>query len=302
MQLISEKIKDAVANIGKESIGLTSGITKLDEAIRGFRPANLYLIGGRSSMGKTSLALDISLNVSKDCPVMLFSLEMNFARLQLRALCQLADVNHHRVCLGKFREGEPDKLKKSAEQLKNHKLFVDDTTTNIYPDDYTARYKQPIPKNSMNTAIEKAVKFGCKLVVIDYLQLIRLGAKTEAEYLRLHEITWQLHTLAKRYEIPIILASQLARFEDSRYEGKNPRPRLDDLKGSGDIENDSDIVILLHRPQYYSKRGQVDIYADHIEDDALLIIAKNRDGVVGDVPVRWQGYAMSWVNLEDNEI
>lgn len=296
---ISDNIDSIIEDYQKNPMGLKSGINALDDAIRGLRPANLILIAGRSSMGKTALSLDIGLNVAKENPVILFSLEMNYEQLQSRALCNIAGLNHQKMSLGKGNKKELEILNKVAKELKNRNLLIDDYTSTIYGGDYSIKYKKEIPINSINTQIEKAIKFGCRLIIIDYLQLMRFGTWTEREDLRLHQITWELHNISKKKKIPIILLSQLRRFETERYKGKpDPRPRLDDLRDSGAIEQDSDIVLLLHRPNYYKTTEPLDLFNDNIEDNAEIIVAKNRNGAVGRINVNWYGFCMSFKNKE----
>lgn len=304
MKLISDSIEVRLKNISQEGSGLLTGLKDLDEAIRGLRPANLILIGGRTSMGKSSLALDIGLEVSKICPAMFFSLEMSFEQLQMRAACNIANLSLHRVSKDDITTHEHNILDKAVEELRNRKLFVNDVSTTIYPNNLAETHKKSfpngIPENSINYKIETAINLGCKLIIIDYLQLMHYGIWSGQEYLRLHGITWTLKELTKKHQIPIVLVSQLSRPDKSRYtEGKTPRPRLTDLRGSGDIEQDAYIVILLHRPDFYQTKKKLDLFSDGVEE-AELILAKNRDGIAGiTIPVKWCGSWMSFRNLEE---
>lgn len=253
-------------------------------------------------MGKSSLALDFALN-APSC--YFISLEMSEKQLQERALCNIAGLNHHRITLGKFEKGDKDRLKKAATILENKNLMIEDSINIMYPADYTQIYKgKPMPSPSINGLVDKAANnYHAKLIVIDYLQLIKFGMYTEREDLRIHKITWELHELTKKHNIPIVLLSQLKRFETDRYyEGKgkkcSPKPRLDDLRDSGSIEQDADIVLLLHRPSYYDKEEEVNIYDDIVEDDAIIICAKNRSGPTGDINLSFHTSEMSWKNFE----
>lgn len=286
----------------KEGIGLLTGLTKLDEAIRGLRPANLILIGGRTSQGKSSLALGMALNVAKMYPVGFFSLEMSFGQLQPRALSNIANLSLHRISADNITVNEREILNEAMKELKTRQLFVDDIAATIYPNNLLETHKryEKMPENSINVKIKQAVNLGCKLIVIDYLQLIHYGVWSGQEYLRLHGITWALKELTKTYQIPIILVSQLSRPDKDRYiDDKNPPPRLTDLRGSGDIEQDAYIVLLLHRPQHYETGKELDLFSDSIEDDVELIIAKNRDGATGTIKLKWYGSILSYRNLED---
>ena len=253
-------------------------------------------------MGKSSLALDISLNVSKIDPTMFFSLEMSFEQLQMRAVCNIANLSLHRVSKNDITTHEQVILDKATEDLKSRKLFVDDIATTIYPNNLLDTHKkyEKMPENSINVKIDRAINLGCKLIVIDYLQLMHYGVWSGQEYLRLHGITWALKELTKTYQIPIVLVSQLSRPDKERYvDGKTPRPRLTDLRGSGDIEQDAYIVLLLHRPEFYETNKKLDLFSDGIET-AELILAKNRDGIAGcTLPVKWCGSIMSFRNLNE---
>lgn len=267
---------------GKEQ-GLPSGIAELDKVLCGFQKQKLYIIGGRSSMGKSSLVTDIAL--AQNIPVAFFSVEMSFDELQQRIICNLGQANFYKVKQGQ----EKEKIEQAIVKAGKLSLWIDEATNVIYPEGH-ARFNLPIPEDSLNAQIKQHLNKGIKLVIIDYLQLIRFGGWTEREDLRLHYIVEQLRKYAKEYSVPIILCSQLHRFEQSR--GKEPRPKLDDLRDSGAIEQDADVVLLIHRPEYY-KEHTIDLTTNKIED-AVIIVAKNRSGPTGDVPVKWHAYCMSF--------
>ena len=264
--------------------GYLCGISELDEILCGFCNKRLYVVGAAPSVGKSSLLTDIAIYISKTIPVVFFSLEMSFEDLQKRILCNIANVNYYRI----IKEKQFDKIESAFPIISQMNLLIDDKTKTIYSDDFL-RYKGTIPKDSINTQIQYHVKNGVKVFVIDYLQLIRFGSWTEREDLRVHQITWQLHTLAKEYDICIILASQINR--ESRKDGK--RPQLSALRDAGQIEQDADIVMFIHRPEYY-KQPVFDATKDYTEDNAELIIAKNRHGPTSKVIVEWHGYCMSF--------
>jgi len=302
---IGDNVATSIDRIGENAMGLPTGIDGLDKVLRGLRPGKLILLAGRSSMGKTALALDMALTVGKEAPVVFYSLEMDYHSLQMRAVCNLARLNHHRICSNQGTAEELTQLRQCADELAQYQVYVDDEPATIYPADYEQAYKRPIPSTSLNMKIQLAVEQrGCKAIFIDYLQLLRLGAKSGSESLRLHHLTWALHEWAKQYQVPIVLLSQLRRFEQSRYkeDGKrvDPRPRLDDLRDSGAIEQDSDAVVFVHRPSYYVDADELDMFTDRVEDDALLIVAKNRGGPTGTIRAVWRAFSMSWGNCEDS--
>jgi len=250
--------------------------------------------------------MDIGLEVSKTNPVHFFSVEMNFQQLQLRALSNLSGINHHRLCNFDTSLAEKETLNEVVADLQQRQLFIDEESNTLYPINVLhthkairEKYGDKMPPNSINAGIEQAINLGCKLIIVDYLQILNCGIWTERNDIRIHQITWTLSQYAKKYQIPIILVSQLRRFEQSRYKNnKAPRPRLDDLRDSGAIEQDSNIVILLHRPQHYETDKELDLFTNTVENDAELIIAKNRSGKTGTVKLAWHGSIMSFRNLK----
>jgi len=301
MKLISDSIETRLANISKK--GLLTGLSEIDEAIWGLRPANLILIGGRTSQGKSSLATDIALNVSKTAPVAFFSLEMSETQLQLRAVCNIANLSYNRIRRSEITTREQTTLDEAVEEFKSRKLLVECDINTIYPNNLLETHKRfegKMPEKSINCQINKAINLGCELIIIDHLQWMHYGVWAGGEILKLHAITLTLAELAKTHQIPIVLVSQLSRPDRERYkDGKVPRPRLSDLRESGHLEQDACIVILVHRPEFYKTEKKLDLFSDGVEE-AELILAKNRDGIAGvTIPVKWCGSWMSFRNMEE---
>lgn len=275
--------------------GLLSGIDSLDEILCGFHNQRLYVIGAAAKMGKTSLMTDIAINISKFVPVVMFSLEQSFDELQKRVICNIANANYFKVQQGQ----QKDKIDSAIPIINKLSLWIDDKTSIIYSGNivrYLREQNKPLPEECLNKQIDFHVKNGVKLIIIDYLNLMRLAGKAERDDLRIHEIMWQLHTMAKHYNIPIITACQLNR--ESRKKGE--RPQLTGLKDSTHIEADCDVAIMIHRPAYYRQQS-FDKMQDIVEDDAELIIAANRQGPCGIVGVSWKAYCMSFCSKNNGK-
>ncbi len=273
---ISDNISKVVANIDKQNWGIKSGIKKLDEITLGFQPAELTILAGYPGMGKTALAIDFALNMSKKNSVVFFSLEMPTKLMIERMISNQMEVS----LLYDLRSGKIDKNKiiQTQERLSKHNIYIDDNSS-LTPEMFMEKME----------LITKETKVDC--VIIDYLQLMRLGKFSEGRRLEIDDICRSVRSVGKHYGIPIILLSQLRRPNDG---GVGREPRLSDLKESGGIEETADCVLLLHRPVYYQMK---DVDVD-IEDDgeAYIIVGKQRNGMVGRVPCVFMSNYMAWRN------
>jgi len=295
MKLLSHQLQNTVRKIAQKDVGLSTGFDCLDESIRGFHPGNLILVAARPSNGKTSLALDFALHVGKEYNVFFVSLEMSFTELQERAVCNLGRLNLHRLKSGFIDQDYEDKLMQAEKECKKRKVFVVDGCWKFYPDWFKDRQTGEMPTNSLKHIIIEAVqKKKCKLVIIDHLQFIRTEMfRTDNESLRLHEITQTLHELTISLNVPIILLSQLRRLDQKR-KMANPIPSMDDIRSSGQVEEDANIIIILHRPQQSGEKSEIDLFDDKVEEDVALIIEKNRNGPTGKRTMRFLAYCMSF--------
>ncbi len=249
--------------------GLGTGFTDLDKMTSGFHAGEMIVIAARPSMGKTSLAMNIAEHVAIDqkIPVGVFSLEMTADSLVLRMLCSRSRVNMRNVRDGFLAERDFPKLTGAAGKLANAPLFIDDSSgLSILQLRAKARRMHQ--------------QFGVKLFVVDYLQLLHSTARrAENRQQEIADISNGIKALAKELEVPVIVLSQLNR-EIEREKGRPPR--LSDLRESGAIEQDADLVGLLYKP----KSGDEDDAAPSVEEDAVpvnLLIAKQRNGPTGDV-------------------
>ena len=258
--------------------GVPSGFTELDYRTAGFHGSELILIAARPAMGKTAFALNIATNaaVKANVPVAVFSLEMSKEQLVNRILCSESMVDSNKVRTGKLEEDDWTKLAGAIGPLSEAEIFIDDTPgINI----------TEIRAKCRKLKLEKNIG----MVVIDYLQLMqgsnKRGGSREQE---ISEISRSLKILAKELDVPVIALSQLSRAAEQR---PDHRPMLSDLRESGAIEQDADIVMFLYRDDYYNQDSEK-------KDIAEIIIAKHRGGSTGTVELLWLGSYTKFVNLE----
>ena len=258
--------------------GVPSGFTELDYKTAGFHGSDLVLIAARPAMGKSAFALNIATNaaVRAKVPVVIFSLEMSKEQMVNRILCSEAMVDSNKVRTGKLEEDDWTKLAGSIGPLSDAEIYIDDTP-GISVTEIRAKCRK--------LKLEKNIG----MVVIDYLQLVqgsnRRNGSREQE---ISEISRSLKILAKELNVPVIALSQLSRAVEQR---PDHRPMLSDLRESGAIEQDADIVMFLYRDDYYNKDSEK-------KDIAEVIIAKHRGGSLGTIELLWLGSYTKFVNLE----
>ncbi len=258
--------------------GVPSGFTELDYKTAGFHGSDLVLIAARPAMGKSAFALNIATNaaVRANVPVVIFSLEMSKEQMVNRILCSEAMVDSNKVRTGKLEEDDWTKLAGSIGPLSDAEIYIDDTPGISVMEIRAKCRKLKLEKN-------------IGMVVIDYLQLVqgsnRRNGSREQE---ISEISRSLKILAKELNVPVIALSQLSRAVEQR---PDHRPMLSDLRESGAIEQDADIVMFLYRDDYYNPDSEK-------KDIAEVIIAKHRGGSLGTVDLLWLGSYTKFVNLE----
>jgi replicative DNA helicase len=264
-----EQIEKLYENRGSVT-GLPTGFIELDRMTSGLHPAEMVVIAARPSMGKTALAMNIAEHVSLDIgkPVAVFSLEMSSQQLVQRLLCSRAKVNLQRVRDGFLSERDFPSLTNAAAKLAGAKLYIDDTP-GLSVIELRARARR------------MKSQFDIELIIIDYLQLLRSTSRRAQDnrQLEISEISAGVKALAKELNLPILVVAQLNRQPDVRGGG---RPRLSDLRESGSIEQDADLVGLLVRPELYQTDEEA---KEEKAGEAELIIAKQRNGPTGDVPL-----------------
>ncbi len=265
--------------------GFTTGYSDLDKVLTGLNRSDLILIGARPAMGKTSFALNLARNVAAvgKRKVLFFSLEMTKEQLAMRVLGTEARVSSMKMRNGNISQDEWIRLGMATSALNDCELYFDDTS-NITVPEMKAKTRR---------------LGGVECVIIDYLGLIKGSTRTENRVQEVSEITRNLKMMAKDLNIPIICCAQLSRGTEGR--GKSHRPQLSDLRESGSIETDADIVMMLYRPDYYS--GEKD---DEGGDEAPaaeanvaeVIVAKNRHGETGTVKFAFDGEHTLFIQLE----
>ena len=263
---VYELLNEAAA-AGDSVPGLTTGLVDLDTAILGLNKSDLILIASRPGMGKTSIALNIALHVAKtsEKAVAVFSLEMSRDQLGLRLLSGESFIDNKKLQMGKLSDNDWEKLALAAEELSRCDLRINDDPS--------------LSVAEMNAQCRRVKNLG--LVVIDYLQLMQSGGgreySGENRQQVVSDISRMLKIMAKELNVPVICLSQLSRANEGR---QNKRPMLSDLRESGAIEQDADIVIGLYREDYYNKETES-------VNEAEAIILKNRRGETGTVKLQW---------------
>jgi replicative DNA helicase len=253
-----ERIEELGAR-GEDVTGLSTGFRDLDGKLAGLHGANLVVIAARPSMGKTALALNIAQNAAEnDHPVALFTLEMSREEVVLRLLSAMAGVDSHRLRTGQLGQELWQRVAREAARLYQMPFYVDDS-----PD---------LTVTAIRAKCRRlARKRGLSLVVVDYLQLMQSSGRSENRQQEIADISLSLKNLARELRVPVIAVSQLNRALEQR---ENKRPRLGDLRESGAIEQDADVVMFIYRDEYYNPGGDQPGIAE-------VNIAKHRSGATG---------------------
>ncbi|MDI6641155.1 MAG: replicative DNA helicase [Elusimicrobiota bacterium] len=253
----------------KNVTGLSTGFTELDNMTSGLQPSNLIIVAGRPSMGKTSFCMNIVANVAirNKLPVGIFSLEMSKDELMFRLICSEAWANAHEVRRGVIAKNKWPSITTAADRIYNAQIYVDDTP-NLSALEVRMRARRLVSQLQAE---------GKKLavIVIDYLQLLRATEKAESRQQEISEISRALKALSKELQIPVVAVSQLSRKPEER--GREGRPQLSDLRESGALEQDADLVIFIYRPEIYKPDDR------ELEGKANIIVAKQRNGPTGDI-------------------
>ncbi|MCH9029632.1 MAG: replicative DNA helicase [Bacteroidetes bacterium] len=256
---------EAIHSQSQQKFSVPSGYYELDELLGGFQKSDLIIIAARPSMGKTALALSIARNAAVDhnIPIGIFSLEMSTLQLIIRLLCAEGRLNAHLVRTGKLPHEEGLKLSKNAHRLIEAPIYVDDSP---------AQTVLEIRAKARRLKVEKNIG----MIIIDYLQLMQGQVRSESREREISYISRSLKSLAKELNIPVVALSQLNRAVETR---TDKRPQLSDLRESGSIEQDADVVMFLNRPEYYGI--EKDENGESLEGVAEIIISKQRNGPTG---------------------
>lgn len=283
---IKDVLVSALTNLRKLSqsedgaTGTKTGYSDLDRVLVGMGPGDLVLVGARPGMGKTSFVLNIASQVSLADPskaVCVFSLEMSAEQLVLRLLSSEALVDSYALRSGKIEKDDWVKLTHAAEQLSRCNIYIDDTSG--------------MSVAQMKAKLRKIDNLG--LVVIDYLQLMQSDRKIDNRVQEVSDISRNLKLLAKELEIPVVCCAQLSRGAEQR---KDAKPMLADLRDSGAIEQDADVVMFLYRSEYYNTEQAEE------QNIAEVIVAKNRHGSTDSVKMKWIGKYTKFLTLQKDEV
>ncbi|GFI42643.1 MAG: replicative DNA helicase [Dorea sp.] len=276
-----ERIEKASKNKGTVT-GIPTGFIDLDYKLSGLQPSDLVLIAARPSMGKTAFVLNIAQYIAfkKDKSVAIFSLEMSKEQLVNRMFSLESQVDAQAIRTGNMKDSDWEKLIEGAGIIGRSRLIIDDT-----------------PGISISELRSKCRKYklehGLDIIIIDYLQLMTggVGRSQESRQQEVSEISRSLKGLARELNVPVVTLSQLSRAVESR---PDKRPMLSDLRESGAIEQDADVVMFIYRDEYYNKDSE-------FKKQAEIIIAKQRNGPVGTVNLAWLGEYTKFANLSRQE-
>lgn len=278
-----EYIEAIHSNEEMKKFAVPTGFYELDDKLGGFHKSDLIILAARPSMGKTALALTLARNAAIEykVPIALFSLEMDTLQLVLRLICAEGRLDAHKVRTGRLPNEEGIKLGKIASKLIEAPIYIDDSPSQSILE---------IRAKSRRLKAEKNIG----LVVVDYLQLIQGPSNSESREREISYISRSLKALAKELNIPVLALSQLNRMVETRHDKK---PQLSDLRESGSIEQDADVVMFLNRPEYY---GITNFPEDGLSTEGVaeVIIAKQRNGPVGEVRLMFKKEYARFENLE----
>lgn len=289
---VNNLLKSTVAKIDQlfrsdsDLTGISTGLADLDERTAGWQPGELIILAARPSMGKTALALNFieAALMTQPKPTLIFSMEMPSDSLVMRMLSSIGRIDQGRIRNGKLLEDDWPKLETAARKLKDKLLFIDDTP-GLTPSDVRARVKR-IAREHGDPGI----------IMLDYLQLMHVAGSSEGRTQEISEISRSLKALAKEYNCPVVALSQLNRSVESR---PNKRPMNSDLRESGAIEQDADVILFIYRDEYYNEESPDKGMAE-------LIIGKQRNGEIGTSRAAFVGKYTRFENLApeyfDNEM
>ena len=274
MELTIDEL-EAIGNRDGAMSGVPTGFAELDELTNGLHGGQMVVLAARPAIGKSTLGLDIARSASVKhglCSV-IFSLEMSRTEITMRLLSAEAKIQLNSMRNGKMRDDDWNKLVRKMSEVSEAPLFIDDSP-NLTMMEIRAKARRLKQRHDL------------RLVVIDYLQLMSSGKKVESRQLEVSEFSRQIKLLAKELDVPVVAISQLNRGSEQR---TSKRPMLSDLRESGSIEQDADVVILLHREEVYDRSVR--------EGEADLIVAKHRNGPTKDVVLAFQGHYSRFVDM-----
>ena len=262
---------EAIHSKNISSFSVPTGFFALDELLGGFQKSDLVIVAARPSMGKTAFALSAARNAAVDhnVPIAVFSLEMATIQLVTRLICAEARINAHSVRTGKFKAEDGPRISRTAHKLSQAPIYIDDSPGQTVLE---------IRAKARRLKAEKNIG----LIIIDYMQLMSSSTRMDSREREISTISRSLKSLAKELNVPVIALSQLNRAVETR---TDKRPQLSDLRESGSIEQDADVVIFLNRPEYYGITQFAD--GESTEGISEIIVGKQRNGPTGDVRLKF---------------
>jgi len=274
---------EAIHSKSLTSVSVPSGYFVLDDMLGGFQKSDLIIIAARPSMGKTAFALSFARNAAIDhkVPIAVFSLEMSTIQLATRLISAEAKINAHSIRTGRFRVEDGAKISRTVHKLSKAPIYIDDTPALSILE---LRAKARRLKNEKNIG----------LIIIDYLQLMNASMRSDNREREISQISRSLKALAKELNIPVVALSQLNRAVETT---QDKRPMLSHLRESGSIEQDADVVLFLYRPEVYNFKTDTKT-SESLEGLAEVIIAKQRNGPIGEVKLRFIKDFARFENLE----
>ncbi len=279
LSTLSAKLNDPKF-AGNRLSGIPSGFTMLDDLLSGLHDSDFIMIAARPGMGKTALMLNIAVNVAAGktrYPVAVFNLEMSAAQLVKRIVSSETGISGHKMLSGDLERNDWTLIKNMVKEFRDVPLYIDDSS-DVSISSIRAKCRK--------LKLEKDIR----LIVIDYLQLLSSGVKTDNRVNEVGEISRALKLMAKELNVPVIVGSQLSRKVEGR---DNKRPQLSDLRESGSIEQDADIVMFIYRDSVYHKNED-----SRFKDVAELLIEKHRHGATGKVNLLFDGEHFKFKNLD----
>lgn len=278
MRKLGDTLPELVQTFGTRKRGIPTGIFQVDELLNGLEPSDFIIVAARPSMGKTAYAGCVAIEASRTNKVAFFSLEMSYTRLAERMIANVAQVSHNQMVRNMLDSSGKRAQSQAVEQLMQHNLWIDDT-----------------PYLTTQELRGKIIEHEPELVIIDYLQLMT-GERTEGRRQEVADMSRDLKLMTQEFSLPIVALCQLNRECERR---DDTMPRMSDLREAGDLEQDADKIILLHRPAYYTMQATHDVTDDDAE--ARIIVAKNRHGPVGIVECAFMSEFVSFVDINEEE-
>ena len=304
-KVLSQSLKNAEAALKRDGsmVGISTGLIDLDKLLGGLAPSDLIVLAGRPGMGKTALATNIAFSAARDgASVAFFSLEMSSDQLATRMMSERAEIPSEKIRRGEISNKDFSKVVAASRDMESLRYFIDDTPA--------------LAVSSLRARARRLKRqHGIDLIVVDYIQLMRGGTGRRSQENRVQEvteITMGLKAVAKELNVPVIALSQLSRQVENR---EDKRPQLADLRESGSIEQDADIVMFAYRPEYYEgkaepeqKSGESDfdfqsryeawrVRMDHCRGIAKVIVGKSRHGPTGEVELAFTGEFTRFSNI-----